>query len=61
MLIERPQGHSPVMDASYDLFLNLMARCLTDSTYDIVDERVRAEGRDWPARAHTKIGFKTVG
>ena len=48
------------MTASYDLFLNLMARCLTDSIYDIVDERVRAEGRDWPARAHTMIGFKRL-
>ena len=48
------------MDASYDLFLNLMTRCLTDSIYDMVDERVRAEGRDWPARAHTMIGFKRL-
>jgi Macrocin-O-methyltransferase (TylF) len=48
------------MNAAYDLFLNLMARCLTDSIYDTVDERVRAEGRDWPARAHTMIGFKRL-
>ena len=48
------------MTASYDLFLNLMTRCLTDSIYDTVDERVRAEGRDWPARAHTMIGFKRL-
>ncbi len=37
-----------------------MTRCLTDSIYDTVDERVRAEGRDWPARAHTMIGFKRL-
>jgi O-methyltransferase len=48
------------MNASYDLFLNLMARCLTDSIYDTVDERARADGRDWPARAHTMIGFKRL-
>jgi Macrocin-O-methyltransferase (TylF) len=52
-LTERPQGHSPVMDAPYDLFLNLMTRCLTDSIYDTVS-------RDWPARAHTTIGFKRL-
>jgi O-methyltransferase len=48
------------MNASYDLFLNLMARCLTDSIYDTVGERARADGRDWPARAHTMIGFKRL-
>jgi hypothetical protein len=48
------------MDTSSDLFLDLMARCLTDSIYDVVDERMRAEGRDWPARAHTMIGFKRL-
>jgi O-methyltransferase len=42
---------------SNDLYLDLMMRCLTDWIYDGCDERARAEGRDWPARAHTMIGF----
>ena len=37
-----------------------MMRCLTDWIYDGVDERARAEGRDWPARAHTMIGLKRL-
>ena len=49
-----------IMDATYGLYLDLMARCLTDWIYDGVDERARAEGRDWPARAHTMIGLKRL-
>jgi O-methyltransferase len=49
-----------IMDATYDLYLDLMARCLTDWIYDGVHERARAEGRDWPARAHTMIGLKRL-
>jgi hypothetical protein len=48
------------MNAAYDLYLDLMMWCLTDWIYDGVDERARAEGRDWPARAHTMIGFKRL-
>jgi hypothetical protein len=48
------------MDATYDLYLDLMTRCLTDWIYDGADERARAEGRDWPARAHTMIGLKRL-
>jgi O-methyltransferase len=48
------------MDATYDQYLDLMTRCLTDWIYDGVDERARAEGRDWPARAHTMIGLKRL-
>jgi O-methyltransferase len=48
------------MNAAYDLYLDLMTRCLTDWIYDGADERARAEGRDWPARAHTMIGFKRL-
>jgi hypothetical protein len=43
------------------LYLDLMMRCLTDWIYDDrVDHRARAEGRDWPARAHTMIGIKRL-
>jgi len=48
------------MSLSNDLYLDLMMRCLTDWIYDGVDERARAEGRDWPARAHTMIGLKRL-
>jgi demethyldecarbamoylnovobiocin O-methyltransferase/8-demethyl-8-(2,3-dimethoxy-alpha-L-rhamnosyl)tetracenomycin-C 4'-O-methyltransferase len=48
------------LNAEHDLYLDLMMRCLTDWIYDGVDERARAEGRDWPARAHTMIGLKRL-
>ena len=48
------------MDATYDLYLDLMMRSLVDWLYDDFDERVCAEGRDWPARAHTMIGLKRL-
>jgi demethyldecarbamoylnovobiocin O-methyltransferase/8-demethyl-8-(2,3-dimethoxy-alpha-L-rhamnosyl)tetracenomycin-C 4'-O-methyltransferase len=48
------------MDAAVDLYLDLMMRCLTDWLYDEFDEPVRAEGLDWPARAHTMIGLKRL-
>jgi O-methyltransferase len=48
------------MDTSRDLYLDLMMRSLTDWLYDEFDERVRAEGLDWPARAHTMIGLKRL-
>ena len=63
---ERPRPQSTrcmrinSMIASNDLYLDLMMRCLTDWIYDGVDERARAEGRDWPARAHTMIGLKRL-
>ncbi len=48
------------MDTTYDLYLDLIMRSLVDWLYDDFDERVRAEGRDWPARAHTMIGLKRL-
>jgi hypothetical protein len=48
------------VNAAHDLYLDLMMRCLTDWIYDGFDERARAEGRDWPARAHTMIGLKRL-
>lgn len=48
------------MDAARDLYLELMMRCLTDSIYDDFVESNRAEGLDWPARAHTMIGLKRL-
>jgi hypothetical protein len=48
------------MNVAHDLYLDLMMRCLTDLLYDGCDERIRAEGRDWPARAHTMIGLKRL-
>ncbi len=48
------------MSGSYDLYLDLMMRCLTDWIYDGSDELTRAEGRDWPARAHTMVGLKRL-
>ncbi|MGP0068511.1 MAG: TylF/MycF family methyltransferase [Isosphaeraceae bacterium] len=35
-------------------------RCLMDWLYDRFDEPIRAEGLDWPARAHTMIGRKRL-
>lgn len=43
-----------------DLYLDLMARCLADAIYDDANPLVRAEGLDWPARAHTMIGLKRL-
>jgi len=48
------------LNVSNDLYLDLMMRCLTDWIYDADNERARAEGRDWPARAHTMIGLKRL-
>jgi O-methyltransferase len=48
------------MGAAHGLYLDLMARCLTDWIYDDLNDQARAEGRDWPARAHTMIGLKRL-
>jgi hypothetical protein len=48
------------MEATRDLYLDLMIRCLTDWIYDDVPEASRAEGLDWPARAHSMIGLKRL-
>ena len=43
-----------------DLYIDLLKRALTDSLYDPVDPSMRLDGRDWPARAATMIGFKRL-
>jgi O-methyltransferase len=48
------------MSGALDLYCDLMMRCLTDWIYDGANELARAEGRDWPARAHTMIGLKRL-
>ena len=48
------------MDTAHELYLDLMMRSLTDWLYDDFAEPVRAEGLDWPARAHTMIGLKRL-
>jgi hypothetical protein len=48
------------MNGLRDLYLDLMMRCLTDWLYDQFDEPLRAEGLDWPARAHTMIGLRRL-
>jgi O-methyltransferase len=48
------------MESTRDLYLDLMIRCLTDWIYDDVPEVSRAEGIDWPARAHSMIGLKRL-
>jgi Macrocin-O-methyltransferase (TylF) len=48
------------MDTARELYLDLMMRSLTDWLYDDFDEPVRAEGIDWPARAHTMVGLKRL-
>lgn len=48
------------MNDASGLYLDLMERCLTDLLYDDVDQRIRTEGLDWPARAHTMIGLKRL-
>ncbi len=45
------------MDDPRALYLDLLERCLLDALYDpAADTPARAEGRDWPARAHTMVG-----
>lgn len=39
-----------------ELYLELLARCLADAIYDGDDGPTRAQGLDWPSRAHTMIG-----
>jgi O-methyltransferase len=41
-------------------YLDLIERCLTDWIYDGASESLRAEGLDWPARAHTMIGLRRL-
>ena len=48
------------MASAHDLYLDLIMRCLTDWLYDESCEAVRAEGLDWPSRAHTMIGMKRL-
>lgn len=59
------------MESARSLYLDLMKKCLTDFIYgDVVekpnigpgpfDPTLRAEGRDWPAHAHTMIGLKRL-
>jgi len=53
-----------------DLYLELMKACLTNVVYGDpsvtrgtrhdYDPRLRAEGRDWPASAHTMVGLKRL-
>lgn len=55
---------------SRGLYLNLLKLCLTNLIYGDAnilhggqqpyDPRLRVDGRDWPARAHTMIGFKRL-
>lgn len=55
------------MDTGKQLYLDLMKRCLTNLIYQDrstlfgkdqpFDLRMRVEGRDWPANAHTMIGI----
>jgi O-methyltransferase len=42
------------------LYLNLLVRSLTDWLYDGRNEPVRAQGLDWPQRAHTMIGLRRL-
>jgi len=52
------------------LYLNLLKLCLTNLIYGDAnilhgaqqpyDPRLRVDGRDWPARAHTMIGFRRL-
>lgn len=48
------------MNDPRELYLDLLARCLTDAIYDDASPLVRAEGLDWPSRAHTMIGLKRL-
>jgi Macrocin-O-methyltransferase (TylF) len=48
------------MDTTRDLYLDLMTRCLTDWIYNEAGAPARADGRDWPGRAHTMIGLKRL-
>lgn len=53
-----------------DLYLELMKLCLTNLIYGdqnmlhgklaAYDPGIRAEGRDWPSRAHTMVGLKRL-
>lgn len=48
------------MESTRDHYLDLMIRCLSDWIYDDVPEATRAEGFDWPSRAHSMIGLKRL-
>jgi hypothetical protein len=48
------------MTDTRELYLDLLARSLTDSIYDGQAEWARSEGLDWPARAHTMIGLRRL-
>ena len=60
-----------MVEGARSLYLDLMKKCLTDFIYGDVlekpnigpgpfDPAQRAEGRDWPAHAHTMIGLKRL-
>jgi hypothetical protein len=56
--------------AARDLYLGLMKLCLTNMIYGdpnatqdgapVFASEIRAEGRDWPAYAHTMVGLKRL-
>lgn len=56
--------------AGQELYLELMKACLTNVIYGDLnvlhggrhayDPKLRADGRDWPARAHTMVGLKRL-
>jgi O-methyltransferase len=55
-------GAAPAPDGATKLYLDLMKRSLTDSIYENGPEalRAKAEGQEWPSRAHTMIGLKRL-
>jgi hypothetical protein len=55
----RYPGAHPAPTDPVPLYLDLMKRSLTDAIYEIRPRSLEAmrEGRGWPSRAHTMIGF----
>ena len=63
-------GTGAATDTAFDLYVDLMVKCLTDFIYDgdrprgprakPYDENKRINGRDWPAVAHSMAGLKRL-
>lgn len=54
------QDSQLIISPAGDLYLDLMARCLTDWIYDRSNDSARKLGYDWPERGHTMVGFKRL-
>ena len=66
----KPSDESPTTGRARDLYLDLLIKILTNTVYEdpsihpsntgAFQPELRAEGRDWPAIAHTMIGMRRL-